>query len=817
MNEAGSRNGGVGDGGKGSVRRALERLETSLPQESFATSFGNRGQKPEPLYYGRFPPPVNRPQDNLSPTQSLPRQSLVNNGDTTIKTKDPLQNGMTISKEQSTRLGNGSLFPGHSGAHNYPNDPPSSSYLQPPRSDKSSTQGKNPTSTTIDGRGSGRPPWNPTSSTMSMSDSSIPLPPAQIPGPLATPRRNPNHGPPQSMRRGASSYYSSMSIVSPIIEESVESTPRKGGSFASSKVIPSSWGSGPPDFDVIQAYKDLDDEGNNLDQDGASIIRQASLGKKSKPSLRTIGKTQSGQSMDNQGGGLIARGPDFKDSVNFTVAGRDNPNSQIPNDASHAGQNLSPRDPESSSGYSRYLNNDLEKPPIIFTNNERPIRKNNLTGAEGGNIGVLANEKQHLKIDIEAVREAEARGSLTSLPDLIRRATRLATNLDRGKTASRVGMMDMLNRSGDLKPQRGNGTRNSGSLSDILAAFPPPGIATPTPPIPDDPSTRYRANPDGTFPNPQETSRQRYCCGMRRSRFIIVIIVLVLLIIAAILIPVGLIVIPRQQEAQNSISSSNRCQEINQCMNGGVSVQNGDSCGCVCVGGFSGPTCGESEDKSCVNTDVGDFKGLTLGNELPRLFQQSGSDFGIPLDISKVIRIFNTQDVSCTSANALVTFNTANKKRSESTMATRSAEDKGSEWQFLIRSLESRQLPGGENDRAKNGRNDGEAKEALSSGDSDSFGNDSARIILYKRAPASTTISSQVTDFSQIAVLFILQNSNSMETAIDAHDSIQAFFQNPNSDSMNKTMGSDSSTQNYKLDFVKFTITTNDGTTVGGK
>ncbi len=48
------------------------------------------------------------------------------------------------------------------------------------------------------------------------------------------------------------------------------------------------------------------------------------------------------------------------------------------------------------------------------------------------------------RLNIDAAKEAEARGSLTSLPDLIKRATRLASNLDRGKTASRVGMLDVF-------------------------------------------------------------------------------------------------------------------------------------------------------------------------------------------------------------------------------------------------------------------------------------------------------------------------------------------------------------------------------------
>lgn len=44
------------------------------------------------------------------------------------------------------------------------------------------------------------------------------------------------------------------------------------------------------------------------------------------------------------------------------------------------------------------------------------------------------------RLDMDAVRVAEGRGSLSSLSDLIRRATKLASNLDRGKTASRADL-----------------------------------------------------------------------------------------------------------------------------------------------------------------------------------------------------------------------------------------------------------------------------------------------------------------------------------------------------------------------------------------
>src|SRR5204862_5937365 len=83
------------------------------------------------------------------------------------------------------------------------------------------------------------------------------------------------------------------------------------------------------------------------------------------------------------------------------------------------------------------------------------------------------------QLDIGAARRVEPRASLTSLPDLIRRASTLAKNLDRGRTASRLGVaLDPPEGSRESK----NPSRQSESISEILASFPPPGFIT-TPPV----------------------------------------------------------------------------------------------------------------------------------------------------------------------------------------------------------------------------------------------------------------------------------------------------------------------------------------------
>jgi hypothetical protein len=98
-----------------------------------------------------------------------------------------------------------------------------------------------------------------------------------------------------------------------------------------------------------------------------------------------------------------------------------------------------------------------------------PVTAKEVRQSTRGTLADRVGSKRPPRLNVDAVREAEARGSMTSLPDLIRRATRLAANLDRGKTASRLGW-DWIN-TGEGEKHRKSG----GGLSGILSAFPPPG------------------------------------------------------------------------------------------------------------------------------------------------------------------------------------------------------------------------------------------------------------------------------------------------------------------------------------------------------
>jgi hypothetical protein len=182
----------------------------------------------------------------------------------------------------------------------------------------------------------------------------------------------------------------------------------------------------------------------------------------------------------------------------------------------------------------------------VIASSERDARTPNLDALDAPSPSFAEDgaRRRPLKLDIDAVRDAEARGSLTSLSDLIRRATRLASNLDRGKTASRLGMsffegLDSTERA--LAVQEAN--RRSGSISDILGSFPTPGLQTPQ----DGQFTRFSKLQHSQLPSESDVGeirpRGRRCCGMPVWLFSVLMVFVVLLVCAAVLVPVVLLII----------------------------------------------------------------------------------------------------------------------------------------------------------------------------------------------------------------------------------------------------------------------------------
>ncbi|QDS73066.1 hypothetical protein FKW77_009777 [Venturia effusa] len=498
----------------------------------------------------------------------------------------------------------------------------------------------------------------------------FPVPALQVPPP---PRRPQQIGPPPSARRGPSSYYSQFSYVPPIYEEAERASVM---SFASSNVIPSAM----PDFYLEDGEGETpsDEEESTPGglhnrtpsadhNDRSSLVRQASLGKRTKPKLTTIKSADSMRGEDS----TLNRSymPSFQSSPRLvspkTSRSRLRDSSVLFDDSS-----------PSSEGQSMRFNNSPINPSDsrvdqIFGGLEMggaldPRMAKEVRDSTRGTLADRVGSKRPPRLNVEAVREAEARGSITSLPDLIRRATKLAANLDRGKTASRLGW-DWINAGEDEKDRRSG-------LSGMLSAFPPPGVHTPTSPRTNWPSkngSHQSLNPHRGYhesQRPPEKSGRR-CCGMPLWGFLVTLFILLLLIAAAVVLPIFLILLPNRRasstRADAGAVANAQCANTKPCSNGGSSVlQQDGTCACLCTNGFTGSQCMTAGDGGCSTIAISSTTSASIGSQLPSLFASATSDYSIPLSQTRLLTLFSALNMTCGSENALVTISGSPFKRS---------------------------------------------------------------------------------------------------------------------------------------------------------
>lgn len=265
------------------------------------------------------------------------------------------------------------------------------------------------------------------------SVASIPDFPLPVQMPVA-PRRSVNLGPPPSARRGASSFYSNASYVSPIPEESPRS--RSHASYASSAAMPESWGSpspGPSPQYPEAFYDDvITEEGNPYDDDAeeSRLVRSASLGKRGKPVLVTTAMPRdldAGEPTRRPDPVPVQNGP-FREGTGYIDASTSS-SGTLPTIRAAAPPSALTAD-SILDAYSAASSTDPSNPSRITPSPQPPGSRP---------YSRLSAIRRPPQLDIDAVKKAQARGSLTSLPDLIRRATRLAASLEKGRRpASRI-------------------------------------------------------------------------------------------------------------------------------------------------------------------------------------------------------------------------------------------------------------------------------------------------------------------------------------------------------------------------------------------
>ncbi|GFF27181.1 hypothetical protein IFM46972_01998 [Aspergillus udagawae] len=630
------------------------------------------------------------------------------------------------------------------------------------------------------------------------------------------------------------------SSVSPIPEELSDSPTILQGSYASSRVIPSSWGSAPAGSEILGAYLDVESDDDRdsppgLHEGDSTLVRQASLGKRGKPSLRTIQKPSSPSPVSTVEERSISNVVPARTASKQIAAGSKNERrsvSTISTDSSEL---------------------DPEKPPIVVDiSGQHPAlqHRDDDMGSPQKELGILPKAAPTMsdkrpggrrppRLDLGAVRAAEARGSLTSLPDLIRRATRLATNLEHGRTASRN---DLLN-DGPSTIAQGHRARQSGSIKDILASFPPPAG---TPEVRSSWPDFFRRTPmqhlrsRETCPETDEEKgqqRSRRCCGMPPWLFILVCLLIICVILVAVLVPVFLVAVPHHKS-----SSMSQCEKTAPCENGGVSVSSGSICSCVCANGYTGSRCTVAGDASCVTTEIvqnSTSKNATMGSDLPRLFDEASGNFSIPLDSMSIMALFSQNNVSCTTENTLVSFkglsSTSNKARRTLTepvgwlisevIAPAVEESVPSP---TTRDIPTQTLAARGSVGTQNGIlfDESYTSTAAATRATPSSGTVTEQTTQGTTPPKPTStptppaVPAKVLDFSRIAVLYIFEKTAAFNAAMQSGGNIETYLAHSYSTSQTGTFDIDLSASgikgNFTLNFDKFTITMPNGTVVGG-
>jgi hypothetical protein len=583
-----------------------------------------------------------------------------------------------------------------------------------------------------------------------------------------------------------------------------------------------------------------------------TLLRQASLGRRTKPSIMTI---KSVDTLSEKKGSVKRKPiPDIGGSVNAVgiggamlaaregISGRESPVLRnIPpaggiafldsssSESLRSLRNMKSRfDDEESQ---RELDPEKEMLELMETP-VHPLQQ----GAPQGKLSERVGMRRPPRLNVDAVRDAEARGSLTSLPELIRRATRLAANLDRGKTASRLGL-DFWESGAPEKNKLD--ARRSGSLSDMLAAFPPPGEATSTgnskrgskSAWPGSGARGYGTDSAMTDRKSRGKGRRR-CCGMPMCTFVTLLIVLLFFVAAAVIIPIVLIVIPKMKNTTNnaaqnsagtgtatpstdppvaaptSTSGSNQCNGIITCQNNGVAILNSDrTCNCVCINGFTGTTCGTQADAGCTTANIGGTSNATVGSGIPRLIESAMNNFSVPLDASGLLSLFSNLSLSCTSENALVTFNGL-ASRSISPAHPPVLMESGTEPSRTLPILDmshSERAPR----KLRQRQTIGEPGAAQSSKAATAAASATAQASSTPTEPVSSNATA--IDFARVGVLLALQESRTLDIAAKAQESLQDFLtnnRNGNSNDDTVDMGP------FTIDLVKFTIKFQNGTTI---
>lgn len=686
-------------------------------------------------------------------------------------------------------------------------------------------------------------------------------------------------------------YYLQNSHVSPIPEE----VPEGRSSYASGDVIPSSWGDGPPSYYMGEGNEEASETQTSRTvphgQDPTWTSDSQDAAGYPNPSRRS-----KGSSKEVTGSHLLgyqeAYSPGALSPAALSPAAL-SPISAVNSDTSNsrlwpAGgvsetespvdqQTNNPQDPDGPrpkylappSGISPASTNPTS--PVIntpfspFSESQSPAgskgRHTPGTLEKGGPVNTRATASPLAStapstsgkepnrppgLNLTGPKDGEVRSTQSSLPELIRRATKLASNLDRSRTESQVGVWD-----GIRKHDKSAHGEDSNSISNILAAFPSPSSSSPTGerqsqrrPSPIGKSSlanvHSRTNPPKMGADPEKHQRRR-CCGMPLWVLALVGLVLLLLIAAAVIIPVTLIVLPKHRGNKSPTLAS--CIQDFPCVNGGTNLLIKKTCRCVCSNGFTGSTCSATDQDGCISADFKAersgviYRNATMGSGIPRLLFQAFSNFSIPLETSSLLSLFSSMNLSCADENRLITFNDRERRRSlplqfampqllnpnerpERGLSVLSPHTTTPPPPLMPTLLPRDDAPPSPGEVAFFG--DGGDTDVVTSNDIILAGPTSVLapnpsstatgLEKSRSASATPSVPQKAFDFARVAVLFVLQEA-SLNDAVVARDRLSEALQNAQMYDSNPV----NTSQSIMVDLGKMTFTFGNGTVFGGR
>ena len=521
------------------------------------------------------------------------------------------------------------------------------------------------------------------------------IPEFPIPGITPSPR-NHHHSLPTSTRRGPSSHYSQPPDVAPIAEE--PSGPNSHGSYASSMAVPiaiaedsedeenQEKGTSEPDKAIYPKAKS--NYNSHLQRPPKSNVEQRSSEADIVPPLslmtNAIKEKTSKESVRSDASRHGKKNVSPRKPLSPMVQdGRWQKQTSSPSSDLSQGSIL--LDPSSSSSSSESDQSQTRSPGAKSSDLRRPVNQRSphtyhhpspiptqmetpYSPAVGrpppaygtyhparASFGERVGNRRPPQLKVAAARGTEGRSSLTTLPDMIWRATKLAANLERGRTASTSGIDAHIN------PEHSKKISKSDSINDMLASFPPPALGTPTVDSRGMSPSRFGDSSGSGHVkeyNGSDRGLQRRCCGMPRWILMALLLTLVLVVAVVVVIVVVLVILPEQDKGESSVpaATGTACERQLICENGGSNVVTNGVCRCLCVNKFIGANCQILTDDACTTIDIQGIENVTVGGKIPEVLERSKSEFNVPLNASIIVNIFSKQNTSCTSQNALITF-----------------------------------------------------------------------------------------------------------------------------------------------------------------